>query len=406
VRLKDVTVSGPAYSGPDRNEAVAFVPMESLRCGSIDQKEIGFSEAKGKYTFFADGDVLFAKVTPCFENGNVAVARGLKGGIGFGSSEIFVLRPGKKVSSQYLFYLVQGSPFRDGACATMCGVGGLKRISPDFTRTFEFDLPDDNEQRRIVAYLDEKTAAIDRRVELLEKKKEAVARLKKSIINRAVTRGLDPNAKLKDSGVDWIGQVPKGWAVKRVKDCFRIISGSGFRPDLQGSQEGEIPVCKASDIAQAGHRLVSAASRLSRKDAENNGFSIIPSGSILHAKVGEAMKKNNRTLTLVDCCVDNNCQGLVPLGICSEFSYYLLSLIDMSFFDNGGPIPCVSNQTLRGLLFALPPISEQRAIADYLDAECAKIDAAVANLDKQIDAYRRLKRSLLDEVVTGKRKVG
>lgn len=87
MRLKDVTEFCPAYTGATRSDAVAFVPMEALRYDCITQQEIPFAEARGKYTFFADGDLLFAKVTPCFENGNIAVATGLKGGIGFGSSE-------------------------------------------------------------------------------------------------------------------------------------------------------------------------------------------------------------------------------------------------------------------------------------------------------------------------------
>lgn len=190
MRLKDVTEFCPAYTGATRSDAVAFVPMEALCYDCITQQEIPFAEARGKYTFFADGDLLFAKVTPCFENGNIAVATGLKGGIGFGSSEIFVLRAKPGLNNRYLFYVVQASPFLDGGCATMCGVGGLKRMSPLFPRTFEWEIPSEKAQKEIVAYLDEKAAAIDARVAVLEKKLAAYRRLKASVINQAVTRGV------------------------------------------------------------------------------------------------------------------------------------------------------------------------------------------------------------------------
>ena len=186
MRLKDFSVLNPQYKGENTDAEVSFVPMESLRNGTIDYQDIPFKEAKGKYTYFSDGDLLVAKVTPCFENGNIAIANKMKEGIGFGSSEIFVLRMDKKVLNTYMFYVTQSGKFQDGACATMCGVGGLKRISPLFMRTYELDIPSLSEQQLIVDYLDEKLSNIEKRIAILEKQRNAYARLKKSIeIGRA-----------------------------------------------------------------------------------------------------------------------------------------------------------------------------------------------------------------------------
>lgn len=187
MRLKDISQLNPQYQGDNLDCIVSFVPMESLRNGSIDLQEIPFVDAKGKYTFFANGDLLIAKVTPCFENGNIAIANNLKEGIGFGSSEIFVLRTNQLVLNTFLFYLSQTSQFQDAACATMCGVGGLKRISPLFMKTYEFDLPVIETQKRIVFYLDKKCGEIDAVVENLDKQIDAYKRLKKSLINEVVT---------------------------------------------------------------------------------------------------------------------------------------------------------------------------------------------------------------------------
>lgn len=225
MRLKDITIFSPQYVGDNIDGDVSFVPMESLRNGTIDYKTIPFLKAKGKYTYFGNQDLLIAKVTPCFENGNIAIARNLLNGIGFGSSEIFVLRPSKEVISQYLFYLSQSRDFQDKACATMCGVGGLKRISPLFMRTYEFDMPSIENQQRMVTYLDTKLSEIDHQVSLLTSKRDAYLRLKKSIINHAVTHGLDPNVKMKDSGIEWIGEVPEHWRRMRLKDIAYLYSG-------------------------------------------------------------------------------------------------------------------------------------------------------------------------------------
>ena len=185
-RLKDVTTLNPNYSGCDLEGEVSFVPMESLRCGQIDLQEIEFAEAKGKYTYFCNEDLLVAKVTPCFENGNIALAKDLKQGVGYGSSEIFVLRS-NGILNKYLFYYTLTGNFQGKACSTMCGVGGLKRISPLFMRTHQLAIPPLAEQQAIADYLDEKTAEIDGQMALIDKKIDTYKKLKQSLIDEVVT---------------------------------------------------------------------------------------------------------------------------------------------------------------------------------------------------------------------------
>ena len=186
-RLKDCATLNPNCDNASIVGDVSFVPMEALRWGKIDAQTIPIDLAKGKYTPFADGDLLVARVTPCFERGNIAIASGLLQGVGFGSSEIFVLRVNENAVSKYMFYLTLTARFQDGACATMCGVGGLKRISPEFMRTYELDLPSAAEQRRIADYLDRRCAAIDAAVENVTRQIELYRKLKRSLIDEVVT---------------------------------------------------------------------------------------------------------------------------------------------------------------------------------------------------------------------------
>lgn len=249
MRLKDITILSPQYVGDDIASEVSFVPMESLRNGTIDYKTISFAQAKGKYTYFTNQDLLIAKVTPCFENGNIAIADNLLNNVGFGSSEIFVLRPNKNVLSKYLFYLSQSRDFQGKACATMCGVGGLKRISPQFMRTYEIDMPSLEAQQRLVTYLDTKLSEIDHQVSLLTSKRDAYLRLKKSIINHAVTRGLNSNVKMKDSGIEWIGEMPEHWEMKRMKELSSIGSGTTPKSGEEKYYENGIhPWLNTSDV--------------------------------------------------------------------------------------------------------------------------------------------------------------
>lgn len=401
MRLKDVTEFCPAYIGAARKDAVAFVPMEALRYDSIAQQEIPFEEARGKYTFFADGDLLFAKVTPCFENGNIAVATNLKGGIGFGSSEIFVLRAKPGLNNRYLFYVVQASPFMDGGCATMCGVGGLKRMSPLFPRTFEWEIPSEKSQRKIVAYLDEKAAAIDARVAVLEKKLAAYKRLKASVINRAVTRGLDPKAKLKDSGVDWIGKVPVGWEMKRFKDIATIKANLVAPDDYM-----DYPQIAPENIEKGTGKLLAYGTV--SESGIISGNHLFKRGQIIYSKIRPILNK------LVVADFDGLCSAdMYPIDVLGNLRFVFYQMLSPLFVNQVAAIvgmrvkmPKINQEELSAIGMVIPPLPEQRAIADYLDAECAKIDKMAELVTREIELYKKLKRSLINEVVTGKRKVG
>ena len=206
--------------------------------------------------------------------------------------------------------------------------------------------------------------------------------------------------KMKDSGIEWIGEIPEGWEVHRVKTHFSIISGSGFKPELQGQSTGDFPVCKASDISSSGHYLHTSANYITSDIVKSQHFSIIPKGSILFAKIGEAMRKNNRSLCLHDCCVDNNCQGLVPKNISSEFSYYLFTCIDMTWFDNAGTIPCINNQKLYDCRIPFPSYDEQLLISNHLNFQCAKINEMLFHIRSSIEEYKKLKQTVITQAVT------
>lgn len=392
MRLKDVTTLSPQYVGKDVDGEVSFVPMESLRNGSIGYQTIPFCKAKGKYTYFGNNDLLVAKVTPCFENGNIAIARDLLNNIGFGSSEIFILRPGKKVTSEYLFYLSQSGDFQSKACATMCGVGGLKRISPLFMRTYELDIPTLAVQQRMVDYLDVKLSDISRQVSLLTRKRDAYLRLKKSIINHAVTKGLNPNAKMKDSGIEWIGDVPEEWKPCRFKDFVKLCTVT------------------SNSIRKIGlENIESGTGRFIQTDTEFEGNGVeFKKSDIVYGKLRPYLQKvwmaEFSGNAIGDFFVFKTQKNALP----SYIRYVMLSEQFTKEADSstvGAKMPRVSSGFILSLQYCLPSLQEQRSIATYLDDKCGKIDAIVANLNKQISRYGDLKRSLIDEVITGKRTV-
>jgi type I restriction enzyme S subunit len=158
----------------DDNTLVSFVPMEQL---GLYSKVIGLEIAKplgkvyGSYTYFAENDVLLAKITPCFENGKLGIARGLSNGVGFGSSEFIVFRCKDCIIPDYLFYFLSNSTLRKSGARVMTGAVGHKRIPMDFIESYKLPIPTIPEQKRIVAQLDELSAASKRLEASIDKNK-------------------------------------------------------------------------------------------------------------------------------------------------------------------------------------------------------------------------------------------
>ena len=207
--------------------------------------------------------------------------------------------------------------------------------------------------------------------------------------------------EMKDSGISWVGEIPKEWSVKKIKHISYVIGGNGFNVELQGLESGDYPFCKASDISNAGKYLDKAANYVTFDIVRDQHYNIIPKGAILFPKIGEAMKKNNRTICVLDCCADNNCQAIVPFERNSGmFLYYILTCVNMGWFDNAGTIPCMNNRKFLNSKVPFPSLVEQQRIAEFLDRACGKIDGLKADIQAQIDTLEQYKRSVITEAVT------
>jgi type I restriction enzyme S subunit len=221
--LRYVSQLSPSVSleGFTENDELTFLSMDKIKDGYFIPNVESFSKYAPSYNVFAEGDILLAKVTPCFENGNIAIAENLVGGKGFGTSEIFVIRP-TEIDRRFLFYYFQSTNFKQEGEASMTGAGGLKRVSPDLLRQHHIPLPTLEIQQRIACYLDCETARIDgliaekeRMLTLLEEKRAA-------LVSHVVARGLDPNVQLKHSGEEWLDEIPAHWRVDRAKNLFVV----------------------------------------------------------------------------------------------------------------------------------------------------------------------------------------
>lgn len=237
-------------------------------------------------------------------------------------------------------------------------------------------------QEAIVSYLDTKLSEVDRQVSLLTSKRDAYLRLKKSIINRAVTKGLNPNVKMKDSGVDWIGEVPEGWNVMHMKRALSFNNGRDYK---------HVEVDEGYPVIGSGGQFAYASEYLYDGEA------------ILFGRKGtidKPMHINDKFWT-----VDTMFYAIPKGNAYGRYLFYQANAMPLNKYSTQTALPSMTQTSLQNILICLPPLSEQHSIATYLDDKCSKIDLIISNLDKQISKYGELKRSLIDEVITGKRAV-
>lgn len=397
-RLKDKATFNPSKSEIKvlpRN--CTFAPMEKLKTDSLLTDETTIvSDISGSYTYFREGDILVAKVTPCFENRNIAIAQNLTNGIGFGSSEINVVRVSKKANQRWFFYLFLSSSFIEAGASKMAGVGGLKRVPALFLETFAFALPPISEQTAAAAYLDTRTAQIDRQIDLLGQKATQYGKLKQSLINETVTRGLDKSVPLKDSGVEWIGEVPRHWEIQRI--------GTAFEERGEKVNDTEYPPLS---VSMAG--IVPQMESVAKTENNENRKRVAIGDYVINSR---SDRRGASGISIYDGSVSVISIVLAPKR--TFFGKYLhhlfrsYSFIEEFYRVGRGIVDdlwTTRYSVMKGIEFSYPSYEEQKQIADYLDEKTAQIDRIVTAINSQIDKLKDLRKALINDVVTGRIKV-
>ncbi len=193
-RIKYVAELTPSKSGilSRLEERCSFIPMEKLKLDTLILDETRqIKDVYQGYTYFEDGDVLIAKVTPCFENQNMAIAANLVNGIGFGSSEIYVLRTEAEGLNQFLLYRLQESVFMQLGAGAMTGAGGLRRVPSEFLNNFQFGLPPISEQQGIVEHIEKMKSKFNDLIDNAEQAIQLMQERRTALISAAVTGKID-----------------------------------------------------------------------------------------------------------------------------------------------------------------------------------------------------------------------
>lgn len=352
-----------------------FVPSDSATDGNSNLCEAG--------------DVLFSKLRPYLAKAYIPTKKSIC------SPEFLVLRPNEGTNNKFLLYFLLSKSFIFHIRNQVAGVK-MPRTNWSQISCYPILMPSPKEQEAIAEYLDKKSKKIGHNIELLERKADAYKRLRRSIINRAVTRGLNPDATMKPSGLGWNTFIPENWGVGRIRNYFEFrnekVSEIDYAP-LSVTKNGVVP--QMESVAK------SMAEGDTRKKVCKDDF-VVNSRSDRKGSCGTSPMDGSVSLIYI---------VLKPTQINPNFADYYFRCNDWveEFYRNGKGIVAdlwaTNYSVMRNIEIALPPYIEQQQIAAYLDEKCGKIDAIIEKIDTQIKRLKELKRSLINEVVTGKRAI-
>lgn len=275
----------------------------------------------------------------------------------------------------------------------------------DFKRLPIIDIPL-SEQQKIAQFLDDKTAKIDQAVDLAEKQIALLKEHKQILIQNAVTRGLNPDVPLKDSGVKWIGRVPEHWDVKKLKFVSKINQHT-----LSENTNGNLSI-KYVDIGSVSFENgIEKVENFSFKNAPSRARRLVNKGDIVVSTVRTYLKAITMVKEEYQDCIFSTGFAVVTSNECLEDSFFELYAKSDAFteqvsvFSKGMSYPAINSTDLSNLWVTVPPLFEQQKIADYLDTQTAKIDQAIALKTAHIEKLKEYKSVLINDVVTGKVRV-
>jgi type I restriction enzyme S subunit len=283
----------------------------------------------------------------------------------------------------------------------------IPHLTKDKLSNIKFISPPIPEQEQIVAYLDEKTSQIDSLISLTERKIELLKHKRTALINEAVTKGLNPNVEYKDSGVEWIGQIPSHWFCVKTNKVFRNL-GSGTTPSSEVSEyymDGVHHWITTTDLNEG--IVMDTISKLTDRGVEDYpNLTLYPSNSIYISMYGGKIGKIGLSLMESYC---NQSVCVLPKNdrVDNKFYYYwyLSSQEQLKLLGRGGGQPNINKEMIKEFPSVKLPLSEQEQIVKYLDEKTTEIDTLVSIEQRRIETLKEYRQSLISEVVTGKLRV-
>ena len=310
------------------------------------------------------------------------------------NSGVLLIRPQEDYDKKFLFWVLQSDEFWTWFKLKNAGNSTIVHLYQGDFAEFSYTFPKIQEQKAIADYLDSQCSKLDSVIADLEKQIDTLQKYKKSLITETVTKGLDKSAQMKDSGIEWIGQIPEHWSVKRLKYVMNNFDSQRKPIEAQNrSQEGDVlyDYYGASGVIdKIDEYIFDETALLIGEDGANLVLRNLPLIYIAHGKYW----------------VNNHAHILRPKK--DSDLYYMahqMEIIDYSLFITGSAQPKLSQENLNNVILVVPPLSEQKTMAEYLNEKVSNIDSIIQDKKKQLTIVQGHKKSLIYEYVTGKKRV-
>ena len=385
-------------------QGIRYITTGNIKVGYYSEQGSGFiSEetfAELKCTEVFEGDLVISRLNNPI--GRACIIPNLNNRI-VTSVDNVIFRPDSSVNKFYLLHLFCSKEYFEITDLISRGAT-MQRISRGLYGNIKIPLPPIKEQNAIASYLDKKTTQIDH---LIAKKEQFIQFLEEervAVINQAVTKGLDPNVPMKDSGIEWLGEIPEHWELWKISHAFKRI-GSGTTPESGNPtyhENGTINWLNTGDLNDG--EVASCNKRITEQAMiDYTSLKIFPAGSLIMAMYGATIGKTGiikfDTTTNQACCVF--CEGeIIDLKF---LQYWFLAkkenIINLAI---GGGQPNISQNILKDIRVNCTSITEQLSIVKYLDLKTKEIDLVKSKAYQEIELLKEYKTALISEVVSGK----
>jgi type I restriction enzyme S subunit len=384
-KLSDIAEINPRRPTIDREDEVltSFVPMEAVNdvLGEVTQRVTRpYSEVKKGYTYFENGDVIFAKITPCMQNGKHAVLNDLEGGFGFGSTEFHVIRPSDELTPEWIHYYLRNASTLNAAIKTFTGAVGQQRVPPKFLQELEVPCPPKKTQDHIAASLKAQLAEVDKARQAVEVQLRD-ARLLRTRMLKEFFAELDTAPK------------------KKLGDCAKTTSGSTpSRGNKQYWEPAEIAWVKTGEVAFAP--ITATEEAISKKALAECSVTLLPPKTVVIAMYGQGKTRGQSAILEIPATTNQACFAILPNDSWEpDFLYLWLKasyqgLRNLSA-DRGGNQANLNGALLKALEVPAPSKTEQQQIVKRIQAAMTEIDAVESSSKAAMEEINRLPNRLL-----------
>lgn len=312
------------------------------------------------------------------------------------------LRVNSKMSNRFLLYSLKSVALVRQMIA-FANSSAQSGIYIGIVKSLMLTLPPVAIQQSIVTYLDHKTAAID---ELIADKQKLVTLLQEkrtAVISEAVTKGLDKTAKMKGSGVEWIGEIPQSWDIKLVSRMATIIRGASPRPagDERYFNGSDVHWITVAEVTNGDEKYITdTESYLTNEGKSKSRF--VESGTLLLSNSGATLGVPK--ITLIDGCINDGSVAFLDLDVTQMYLFYAFKCrtSELRKQMQGYGQPNLNTTIIKNIAFPYPDKVEQQQIVAYLDQKTAQIDALISDINEQIEKFKEYRQAVISEAVTGK----